>query len=100
MINQSDVQGRLRLFRYGVIAVVIFTFAVTLFALYSFTSTYLRPVSEAGINVPIDIGTFLGQAITATIIALVIGIIAYVAYYYFLTKKWPWAGGGSGTPAS
>jgi hypothetical protein len=93
MLSQSDVQGRLRLFRYGVIVVVITTFFVTLVGLFAFVSSYLRPATEAGLG-GVAITDFLGQALTATVAAAIIGIIAYVAYHYFLTKKLPFVGGG------
>ena len=86
MLKQTDFQGRLRLFRYGVIAVVVITFFATLFFPYN----QIRTATNAG-----SIGDFLGQAILATLIALVIGGLAYVGYYYFLTKKFPWDRSGT-----
>jgi hypothetical protein len=47
MLQQSDVEGRLRLFRYGVIVIVVVTFVVTLIAPYSFITSYLRPAIDS-----------------------------------------------------
>ncbi len=76
------------------IVVIVTTFVVTLVGLFAFVSSYLRPATEAGLG-GVSITDFLGQALQATVVAAIIGIIAYVAYHYYLTKKWPWAGGGS-----
>jgi hypothetical protein len=81
MLKQTDFQGRLRLFRYGIIAIVVITFFVVLFFPYN----QIRTATNAG-----SITDFLGQAILATVIAAVIGGLAYVGYYYMLLKKFPW----------
>jgi hypothetical protein len=80
MERTSDPAARLRLFRYGVIVVVVVTFIVTLIFPYS-----------AAVGAGASITSFLGQAVIATIIAAVIGAVAYIAYAYVLTKKFPWA---------
>lgn len=92
MLSQSDLEGRLRLFRYGVIVVVVVAFVVTLIAPYSFVSSYLQPAIASGLARP-SITDFLSQSIIAAIIAAVIGIVAYIAYAYALTKKFPWSSG-------
>jgi hypothetical protein len=86
MLDRSDIQGRLRLFRYGLIVVVVVTFLVSLFA----PVAALRDVPTAS-----PVSDFLGTAIMFTVIVAIIAIVTYCAYFYFLTKKWPWASGGS-----
>lgn len=94
MINQSDIQGRLRLLRYGLIVVVLVSFLISLLA----PVVSLRFLADAGLPTP-GIGDFLGTAILFAIAVAVVSVIVYCLYYYLLTKKWPWAG-GSGTPSS
>ena len=93
MIDQSDIQARLRLFRYGVLVIIVLTFFVTLLAPFAWVNSYFAPTD----NVNPQIGDFLGQAVIATIIAAVISIVAYVAYHYLLTKTWPLVGGSADT---
>jgi hypothetical protein len=90
MLDRSDIQGRLRLFRYGLIVVVVVTFLISLLA----PAVSLSFVAAAGISAP-PITDFLGTAIMFTVVVAIIAVVAYCAYYYFLTKKWPWASGGS-----
>lgn len=88
MISQSDVQGRLRLFRYGLIVVVVVTFLVSILA----PAVYLNGASAAGLETP-PLSSFLGNAVILTIVVAVIAAIAYAGYHYFLTKTWPMMGG-------
>ena len=67
MISQGDVEGRLRLLRYGMIILVIVTFMVTLLAPYAF-------VKDLGYSIT----DFLGQAI---LYAVVVGVIAVAVYF-------------------
>jgi hypothetical protein len=89
MINQSDLQGRLRLFRYGLIVVVIVTFLISLLA----PAVSLNVLTSAGLPAP-AITDFLGTALLFTVIVAVISIAAYAGYHYFLTKSWPFGIGG------
>jgi uncharacterized membrane protein len=84
MIQQSDVQARLRLFRYGLIVVVIVTFMVSLLA-------PVASLRNTGLDSP-PITDFLGTAILFTIVVAVLCVVAYIAYSYFLTKKMPFGG--------
>jgi hypothetical protein len=84
MIQQSDIPARLRLFRYGLVVVVVVTFMVSL----------LAPVASlrtTGLPVP-PVTDFLGTAILFTIVVAIICVVAYIAYSYFLTKKMPFGG--------
>ena len=87
MIDRSDVQGRLRLFRYGLIVVVIVTFLISLLA----PAVSLNVVTAAGLPAP-SITDFLGNAILFTVVVAVISVIAYAVYHYMLTKSWPFMG--------
>jgi hypothetical protein len=89
MIDRSDLQGRLRLFRYGLIVVVIVTFLISLVApMISLNGV----VTSAGLPA-LGIGDFLGSAILFTVIVAVIAVVAYAVYHYMLTKSWPFMGG-------
>lgn len=92
MLQKTDIEGRLRLFRYGLIVVVVVTFLVSLLAPYVITSAYateLNKVAEAvdGARIDISIGTFLGQALIATIVVAVIMGAVYFGYRTMLAKS-------------
>lgn len=75
MIEQSDVQGRLNLFRYGIVVVTVTAFVVSLVAPMILTA-----------NLPgsIGIGEMLMPSLIITVITAVIGAVAYFAYAQFL----------------
>ncbi|MCB9451407.1 MAG: hypothetical protein H6672_08195 [Anaerolineaceae bacterium] len=79
MTKPSDIQARLRLFRYGLVVIVAVTFLISLLAPYA----ALRFVNTGGVAVP-PITDFLGTAILYTIIVSVVAILAYYAYRYVL----------------
>jgi hypothetical protein len=91
MIDRSDVQARLRLFRYGLIVVVVVTFLISLLA-PAFSLNGLKDVP--GITAP-GISDFLGNAIVFTIVVAIVAVVAYAVYHYLLTKTWPFMGGKS-----
>lgn len=79
MIQQSDIQGRLNLLRYGLVVLVVVTFLVALLAPYA----SLRNIE--GI-VPPPITDFLGIAAAATIIVAIISAIVYYVYARILDR--------------
>ena len=90
MIKQSDVQGRLRLLRYGLIVVVVVTFLVAWLAPYAFV-TSVKPEGQdrtfadaSGAKVGID--EFLVEALIATLVVAVIAVVIYFAYSYVLKR--------------
>jgi hypothetical protein len=87
MIDRNDIQARLRLFRYGLMVVVVVTFLISLLA----PVAYLSGVRYAGINPP-GIGDFLGTALLFTVVVAIIAVVAYAVYHYALTKTWPFMG--------
>jgi hypothetical protein len=89
MIDRSDVQARLRLFRYGLIVVVVVTFLISLLA----PAVSLNVVTSAGLPAP-AITEFLGSALMFTVVVAIISVIAYAVYHYILTKSWPFGIGG------
>ncbi len=91
-VDQGDVQGRLRLLRYGLIAAVVIIFLVTLLVPYVFLNTYTAQVQSAAeqaqvdnpeleFNIPeVGITNFLLWAIVAAVVTAVIGVIIYFVY--------------------
>lgn len=88
MIKPTDVEARLRLFRYGLVVIVVVTFLISLLAPY----ISLGFVVEAGIARP-PLTDFLGTAVLFAIVVAIVAVIAYVAYHYALTKSLPFGGG-------
>jgi hypothetical protein len=86
MIQSVDYEGRLRLFRYGLVVILIVTFLVSLLAPYAITAPYasqvVNPVAQQNNVAPINIGvtTFLSQAL---IITIIVGVILAVIYYFY-----------------
>ena len=71
MIEQSDVQGRMRLLRYGLVVLVIVTFLISLLAPF----VAVRPYADAA-GQTIQITDFLGSALLYTVIVAVIAAVA------------------------
>jgi hypothetical protein len=90
MIDRGDVQGRLRLFRYGLIVVVVVTFLVSMLA----PLLYINGLQSTGVAAP-SLGDFAGTAILLTIIVAVVAVVAYALYHYYLTRSWPFMGNKS-----
>jgi hypothetical protein len=80
MVKLSDTQARLRLFRYGLVVIVMVTFLVSLLAPYA----ALRFVDTGGLPIP-PITDFLGTALLFTVVVAAIAVVAYFAYRYVLT---------------
>lgn len=74
MLKQTDLQGRLRLLRYGLLVVVVVTFVVSI--------TY--PVVE--VQDRNRIGDFLLPSILYTAIVAVLCVGIYFAYDYILHR--------------
>lgn len=84
-VSQSDVQGRLRLLRYGLIAVVILVFFVTWLFPYATFGTFLDTSGIEAVYNP-DLMQFLTPALIATVIALVLALIVYFVYREILKR--------------
>ena len=82
MIAQSDIQGRLRLLRYGLIVVVVVTLLVSLLAPY----VAVRPYAEAA-GQTVQITDFLGTALIYTVIVAVLAVIVYFVYMNILQRS-------------
>ena len=82
MISNTDIEGRLRLLRYGLIVLVIVTFVLTLLA----PIASLRFVTEAGLELP-PITDFLGTAILFTVVVAVISVGIYFGYAALLKRN-------------
>ena len=74
MIAQTDIDGRLRLFRYGLVVVVIVTFLVSLIVPYA-----MVPGASLTSNI--------GQALITTVVVGVVMGVLYFVYRSFLTRK-------------
>lgn len=72
-----NVDERLRLFRYGLIVVVIMTFLATLLYPYAVASSSGLVISMTDI---------LPSALLATVVAVVIAVAAYFGYRMFLMR--------------
>lgn len=78
MIQQSDIEGRLNLLRYGLVVLVVVAFLVALLAPFA----ALRNIE----GVSISITDFLDEAIIAAIIVAILSAIVYYAYGRFLDR--------------
>jgi hypothetical protein len=76
MLKSSDVAGRLRLFRYGLIVVVVVTFLVSLTAPYA-------ALSGAGVSIT----EFLDEAVIYTVVVAIIAVILYFVYASILRRS-------------
>ncbi len=81
MISQSDIQGRLRLLRYGLIVLVVVTFLVSLLAPY----VAVRPYADAA-GQSVQMTDFLGTAVLYTVVVAVLAVIVYFVYQNFLQR--------------
>ena len=81
MIAQSDIQGRLRLLRYGLIVVVVVTLLVALLAPY----VAVRPYAVAA-GQSVQITDFLGTALIYTIVVGILAAVVYFAYQNILQR--------------
>ncbi len=81
MIAQSDIQGRLRLLRYGLIVLVVVTFLVALIAPYA---AVRNVVSAAGGSVAI--GDFMGTALLYTLGVAILSVAIYWVYQNVLKR--------------
>lgn len=82
MISQSDIQGRLRLLRYGLIVLVVVAFLVALLAPYSAAA----PVNAAAGTNAVQITDFLGTALLYAVIVAVLAVVVYFVYRMVLTR--------------
>jgi len=81
MIQMSDVEGRLRLFRYGLIVVTVVAFLVSLLAPWA----SFRNLGIEGLETP-PITQFLGTAVIITVVVAVISVILYFVYAEILKR--------------
>lgn len=87
MIDRGDIPARLRLFRYGLLVIVVVTFVISLLA----PTFALRGLADSGITPP-PMTDFLGSALLYAVVVGIVAVIAYAVYHYVLTKKWPFVG--------
>jgi heme/copper-type cytochrome/quinol oxidase subunit 2 len=97
MITQSDIQGRLRLLRYGLIVVTVLAFFISLLGPYAIAAPWANEFNQLaaaqGIEPKVvNITDWLGFAIGITIGVAVVSVIIYFGYRAFLTRS------NSGTP--
>jgi hypothetical protein len=98
MISQGDLQGRLRLFRYGLIVLVIVTFLVSLLAPYAIAAPYAAEINRlcdaaraAGTSdcspQTVNITDFIGNAVLYTVVVGVIAVIIYFVYAQVINRS-------------
>lgn len=76
MISQSDVAGRLRLLRYGLVVLVVITFLVSLLAPFVYTRDLGTSMTE-----------FLGTAVLFTVVVGVLAVAVYFGYSMLLKRS-------------
>ncbi len=89
MINQTDILGRLRLMRYGLIVLVIITFLVAWLVPYAQLAPAIQSLNAAnpGLNATVPgILDNLGQALLITVIVAVIAVVIYMVYQNILKR--------------
>ncbi len=85
MLKQSDVEGRLRLFRYGLLVIVVVAFLVSLVMFMTFQFAAQGNVDNPD-AIP-GLGDFLVQIILITAVVAVLGIGVYYGYRYLLLNQ-------------
>jgi hypothetical protein len=89
MITQSDIQGRLRLMRYGLVVVVVVTFLVAWLVPYAQMAPAIQSLNDAnpGLNATVP-GLFdnLGQALIITVVVAVLAVVVYMLYQNVLQR--------------
>ena len=81
MINSTDIQGRMRLLRYGLVVLVVVTFRVSLLAPF----VAVRPYADAA-GQSVAITDFLGTALLYTVIVGVLAVAIYFGYQNVLQR--------------
>ncbi len=79
MIQQSDIQGRLNLLRYGLVVLVVTTFLVALLVPFAYVrglGDFAPPITD-----------FFGTALIATIIVGVLSAGVFVGYSMLLKRN-------------
>lgn len=76
MISQSDVAGRLRLLRYGLVILVIVTFMVSLLAPFVATRALGTAITD-----------FVGNAVLFTVVVAVLSVAVYFGYSSILKRN-------------
>lgn len=79
MIKQSDIEGRLNLFRYGIVVVTVTALVVSFAAPMVLTAGW-------GEGLSLGIGQLLMPSLIITGITAVIGVAAYFGYAQFLRR--------------
>jgi hypothetical protein len=82
MIKQSDIQGRLRLFRYGLVVITVVTFVLGL--VYPWVA--IRSVGGLRPSDVPPITTYVPFALIATIVVAIVMVIIYFVYAEILKR--------------
>lgn len=87
MVKSTDVKGRLALFRYGLVVVVVITFIVSVAVPFVFLQPYLNELQAVDDQVAVPgIAEVLPVSLIATVIVAVLALAAYFAYAQFLKR--------------
>jgi uncharacterized BrkB/YihY/UPF0761 family membrane protein len=90
MLQQSDVEGRLRLFRYGLVVIVVVAFTVSLLiGIVARQALIDNLEGEEFVSQVPGVDVFFGVVALTTIATALLAVIVYFAYHYILTKKLP-----------
>jgi hypothetical protein len=90
MIKQSDIQGRLRLFRYGLVVITVVTFVLGL--IYPWVA--LRSVGGLNASELPPMTAYLPNALIVTVVVAIVMIIIYFVYAEILKRTVGKADGG------
>jgi uncharacterized membrane protein len=80
--SQSDIQGRLRLLRYGLVVVVILTFLITTLFPWAIVETIEGWSNMEGA----DFGFWLVRGLVATVVVAIVSVIIYYVYREILKR--------------
>jgi uncharacterized membrane protein len=89
MLKQSDTEGRLRLFRYGLVVIVVVAFLISLLIGLVARQALLNNLTpELADQVP-GIDVFFTIVAVTTIVTAIVAVLVYFGYSYILTRKLP-----------
>lgn len=88
MLQQSDIEGRLRLFRYGLVTIVVISFLISLLIFVVAHNALVSNLTEEYLEeVPDLLSIALGPVLLVTVVVAVLAVAAYFGYQYILKRS-------------